>query len=93
MQRKGWLIKTYTLVRPIGEIIGHIESEQKDETGEQLNLIRQLLKVYRRITKGLEPGNTGIVFRQVIFFNASFLIGTIIFFQRDLVSWTPNRPG
>ena len=85
--------KTETLVRPIGEIIGHIKSEQKNETGEQLNQIKQLLKVYRSITKWLEPGNTGPVFRQVIFFNASFLIGTIIFFQRDLVSWTPNRPG
>jgi len=41
-------MKTYTLVRPIGEIIGNIEREQKDETGEQLNLIKQLRKVYRR---------------------------------------------
>ena len=42
-------------MRPIGEIIGHIEREQKDETGEQLNLIKQVRKVYHRITKGLEP--------------------------------------
>ena len=93
MQSKGWQIKKRKRsCAPSARLLALLRG-QKDETGEQLNQIKQLLKVYRSITKGLEPGNTGPVFRQVIFFNASFLIGTIIFFQRDLVSWTPNRPG